>query len=84
MEKSSFMPAFLITLLAVNVVDGRLPISEEVSPNEIVRCKAESDCKNFKCRYAPYPCLHLHSECYAGLCWCSCRKAPPKPNESLN
>ncbi|CAL0310620.1 unnamed protein product [Lupinus luteus] len=84
MEKSSFMLAFLITLLAVNVVHGRVLVSEEVSPNEFVPCKVDGDCKNFKCRVAPYPCPNLHSECYAGLCWCSCRKGPPKSNESIN
>ncbi|KAE9621661.1 hypothetical protein Lalb_Chr01g0017131 [Lupinus albus] len=84
MKNSSFMLAFLIALVAVNLVHGSVLNSEEVSQDQIVQCRSESDCKNYKCRFAPYPCPNLHSVCYAGVCWCSCRKGPPTPNYLLN
>ncbi|CAL0310616.1 unnamed protein product [Lupinus luteus] len=63
MDKSIIMLAFLVMLLAGNVVHG------QPSQGEILPCKDNSDCVNCTC---PITCRVKDTVCRNGQCKCGC------------
>ncbi|KAE9621664.1 hypothetical protein Lalb_Chr01g0017161 [Lupinus albus] len=63
MDKSIMMLAFLVVLLAGNVVHG------QISSGEIIPCKVTSECVDCSC---PLRCRDKTIECRGGQCRCGC------------